>query len=293
MNVLEYRHVDVFSAIPLSGNGLTVFWNGEHLPSKTMQKIADEMKQFESIFLFPASDTHCLKARIFTVEEELDFAGHPILGAACAAHEKISKNAKMAEWIFELPQKIVSVKTIKKEKSYFAAMEQGSPHFEEPLAHSLHEIFLSTFHLTKEDLHPSLPLQVVSTGLPYLIIPLQKGLDNARITTDRLEEMLSKIGAKFCYLVDVPNLEGRNWDNLGRVEDVATGSAAGPVGAYLVRHGFIEPNKEFILHQGRFTGRPSQIFVTIKGTKEKIDAITVGGDVCMVARGIFDDLSFP
>lgn len=82
--------------------------------------------------------------------------------------------------------------------------------------------------------------------------------------------------------------EGRTWDNDGRVEDIATGSAAGPVGAYLVRHGLEAPSTEIALHQGRFLGRPSQMRVWVDAANGDIAAVRVTGDVRMVACGIFD-----
>lgn len=289
MNPLVYRHVDVFSKTPLSGNGLTVFLNCESLSAAVMQKIAQEMRQFESIFLFPTSDAHHFSARIFTMEEELDFAGHPILGAACVLHEKIGEAPQEMEWVFELPHKIVPVKTIRRKDSFLAIMEQGQPQFDKPLSQSQHSKLLNAFNLSEQEIDQSLPLQVVSTGLPYLIIPLRKGLDRARITSPELEHMLASIGAKFCYLLDIPNCEGRTWDNAGKVEDIATGSAAGPVGAYLVQHGIVQPNTEIVLHQGRFAGRPSQIFIEVAGTREEIHSVKVSGEVCMVATGTFDN----
>lgn len=287
MTHLTYRHVDVFSHMPLSGNGLTVFSNCEGLDTQTMQKITQEMKQFESIFLFPTENAHCFSARIFTVEEELAFAGHPILGAAAVLHER-SLESSDQEWHFQLAHKTVKTQTSKKGHNYFATMEQEKPLIEKPVKDELVLDFLKIFNLSEKMLHQHLPLQVVSTGLPYLIIPVKEGLDQARITSTDLESKLSSIGAKFCYLLDVSRLEGRTWDNLGLVEDVATGSAAGPVGAYLVYHGLIEPHSEIVLHQGRYAGRPSQIFIHIKGTRQSIESIQVSGEVCMIASGAFD-----
>lgn len=121
---LNYRHVDVFSKTPLTGNGLAVFTNCEGISIEAMQKITQEMKQFESIFLFPIKESNRFNARIFTVDEELDFAGHPILGAACVLHEQKKNGNLKEEWIFELPAKTVLTTTVKKEKSYLVAMEQ-------------------------------------------------------------------------------------------------------------------------------------------------------------------------
>ena len=287
---LSYRLVDVFSKKPLSGNGLAVFANCHELSSEIMQKISQEMRQYESIFLFPTEETHRFKARIFTMEEELDFAGHPILGAACVLHELI-KGSKQP-WTFELREKNVSVTTLKKEKSYFAAMEQGEPSFG-PLL-ELHEAshLLKAFNLSEKDLHETLPLQVVSTGLAYLIVPVRCGLEKVKIVTSELGRMLADIGAKFAYILQVPQLEGRTWDNEGRVEDIATGSAAGPVGAYLVRHGLKQPDQEIILHQGRFVSRPSEIFIKVAAESGRIHSVEVSGEVCMVARGIFDHFEY-
>ena len=122
---------------------------------------------------------------------------------------------------------------------------------------------LRAFNLSEKDMHETLPLQVVSTRLPYLIIPVQCSLEDVKVVTRELGQMLAEIGAKFAYILQVSQLEGRTWDNDGRVEDIATGSAAGPVGAYLIRHGIKQPNMEIIVQQGRFVGRPSQIFVKL------------------------------
>jgi trans-2,3-dihydro-3-hydroxyanthranilate isomerase len=80
-------------------------------------------------------------------------------------------------------------------------------------------------------------MQVVSTGLPYLIMPVQSGLDSARISRPGFEGLLDASGAKFVYVLDPDRPEGCTWDNAGRVEDVATGSAAGPAAGYLLHHG--------------------------------------------------------
>lgn len=283
---LSYWHVDVFTPQPLSGNGLCVFFNCDSLSKKTMQTLTQEMRQYESLFLFPTEKSNIFGARIFTVEEELDFAGHPLLGAACALHEKDGQE-KEEEWTFQLREKTVAITTTRKEHFYFATMEQGIPQVNPPLDSSHTETFLKAFNLSKEDLHPNLPLQVVSTGLPYLIIPVKCLLDKVSITTKDLADQLQMVGAKFAYILHVSEKEGRNWDNEGKCEDIATGSAAGPVGAYLTLHKIIPPNEEFVLHQGRFLGRPSQLYVKVEVKKDAITSVKVSGYVSMVAKGTF------
>lgn len=287
MTQITYRHVDVFSHKPLSGNGLTVFLNSA-LNYDTMKKITQEMRQYESIFLEATSQPHRFKARIFTMEEELDFAGHPILGAACVVHEGSKNASQKMEWIFELAQKSVAVTTVKKTSSYFATMEQGSPLFLPPVDAAFLPDLAAALNLSSADLDQSLPLQVVSTGLPYLIIPVRCSLAKVKIIVPHFAELLAQIEAKFAYIIHVSDYEGRTWDNEGKSEDVATGSAAGPVGAYFVKHGIKRPNEEIIIHQGRFLNRPSQIAVHVAGTPEQISSVKVSGEVCMVATGLFD-----
>ena len=131
--------------------------------------------------------------------------------------------------------------------------------------------------------HPALPMQVVSTGLPYLIVPVQAGLERARISHPGFEGLLSASGAKFVYVLDPDRPEGRTWDNAGRVEDVATGSAAGPAAGYLLHHGVRPAGEPILVHQGRFTGRPS----TIEVRPGPDGRLWVGGPVAPVAAGRF------
>ena len=146
------------------------------------------------------------------------------------------------------------------ERYYEAEMNQGSPILCSPLANRDAVRFADALGLGGADLH-SLPMQVVSTGLPYLIVPVSRGLERARIMVDDFEERLASVGAKFVYVFDPDEREGRTWDNAGAVEDVATGSAAGPVAAYLAAHGLAAEDESIVINQGRFLGRPSRIAV--------------------------------
>lgn len=291
---LEYRHVDVFTREALTGNGLIVFPEAAGLAPEMMQRITREMRQFESIFLTPTTEIHRVQARVFTMEEELPFAGHPVLGAACVLHERlyyVGDAGERAEWTLELPVGPVQVNTIRHEGWYEATMDQGRPRFGATLDAEMTSRVLAALNLAESDLYPGLPLEVISTGLPYLLAPLADGLERAAITQPGFEALLASVGAKFVYVLQVSTREGRTWDNDGRVEDVATGSAAGPVGAYLVRHGLASPGEEIIVRQGRFLGRPSQMRVRVEGAEGvngEIAAVYVTGDVRMVARGVFE-----
>jgi len=98
-------------------------------------------------------------------------------------------------------------------------------------------------------------------------------------------DLLAAMNAKFCYPFDVNRFEGRSFDNHGAIEDVATGSAAGPVGAYLVEHERAEPDTPIVINQSRFLGRPSQMTVRVTGTSGAITAVSVAGEIAFVATG--------
>ncbi len=286
---LPYYHVDVFSLRPFTGNSLTVFPASDGLSTEQMQHITQEMRHFESIFLSPTEHSHRVTARVFALNEELDFAGHPILGAAAVLHT-LQRSSSIEIWTFELKSRAVQVTTQEQAGNYRALLNQGKPEFLGLVDQTRVQEVASALNLTLDDLHPSLPLEVVSTGLRYLIVPIQQGLERAHIVHPSFETLLEQFDAQFAYVLDVNAVEGRHWNNDGLLEDVATGSAAGTVGAYLIKHAHIQPDQEFILKQGRFTGRPSQIHVQVQGQAHEIEAVLVGGDVSMVGHGTLDVL---
>lgn len=281
---LTYYHVDVFSAYPFTGNSLTVFPASNGLSGEQMLRITQEMRHFESIFLFDAPSASIVKAHVFDLQEELDFAGHPLLGAASVLHA-LNGTAETHTWNFVLRQKTVQVTTRQNGKHYHALLNQGRPAFFGDVEPGLTSELLAALNLTSGDLAADLPLEVISTGLRYLIVPIKQGLAQAHIVHSAFERLLAQVGAQFAYVLDVPSLEGRHWNNDGLLEDVATGSAAGTVGAYLVKHGLVQPDRDFLLHQGRFTGRPSQMLIRVEGQPDAIQSILVGGDVSLVAQG--------
>lgn len=281
---LPYWHVDVFSAQPFTGNSLIVFPDSTGLLSEQMLHIAQEMRHFESIFLFPTGEGNVIGARVFDLHEELAFAGHPLLGAASVLHA-LHGTSGVHSWSFILKQKMVQVTTERAGEHYQALLDQGRPEFLAEAGKEYSGELLAALNLTPDKLYADLPLQVVSTGLRYLIVPIKQGLAQAQIIHSAFERLLAKVGAQFAYVLDVPTLEGRHWNNDGLLEDVATGSAAGTVGAYLVKHGFVQAGRDFLLHQGRFTGRPSQMLIHVEGQPDAIQSVLVGGDVSLVAQG--------
>lgn len=272
---MHYWLVDVFAAEPLSGNGLTVFPDAIGLNSSAMQELTRELRQFETIFLSATDDPLAFSARIFTLEEELGFAGHPVLGAAALLHH-LHAEADQLQWSIEVPAKLLRVSTRRQGSGFYAQMDQGEPEYGKVLSSTEALWFAEAFSTNLDHRYPA---QVISTGLPYLILPVtSKGLTQAKQHRE-VGSRLAGLAASFVYLLDVDAQEGRTWDPLGVVEDIATGSAAGPVAGFLLSHGLVRIGQEITLHQGRFLGRPSQMSVHLNATGR----IEVGGEVQLVS----------
>jgi trans-2,3-dihydro-3-hydroxyanthranilate isomerase len=284
MAIPSVFHVDVFATDPLTGNGLTVFLGADQWPAPIMQRLTQEMKQFESIFLSAVTPTGA-RARVFTVEEELPFAGHPVLGAAAVLHRTQTPDASASAWTLALPFGDIAVSTKKAGKGYRAEMDQGAALSGDAIPSPALLPILQRLGLQANDVVAGLAAQVMSTGLPYLIIPVRaEALARAAIRGADLEVLLAAVGAKFVLLLDVAAREIRTWDNLGKVEDVATGSAAGPSAAYLFNRGLADAALPIELAQGRFAGRPSKI--TIR--RDTHSHLLVSGEVWPVTHGFLD-----
>src|SRR5207245_953306 len=107
------------------------------------------------------------------------------------------------------------------------------------------------------------------------------GLARARIIDPGFESLLRAAGAQYVYVVDVNTLEGRHWENDGSIEDVATGSAAGPVASLLVRNGLASAADTIVIHQGSSLGRPSALYVRVHGGAESNEKVEVAGPVSL------------
>ncbi|WP_028629675.1 PhzF family phenazine biosynthesis protein [Metapseudomonas resinovorans] len=273
---MEYWQVDVFAERVLAGNGLAVFPDCSGLSPTAMQELTRELRQFESIFLAPLEAPNAFSARVFTVEEELPFAGHPILGAAALLHH-LHGGKSDANWLLQLPEKQVRIATRRQGKGFYAEMDQGAAAFGQVLDDSAADAFAAAFGSERDGRYPA---QVVSTGLPYLLLPVTAaGLEAAK-QRELLDDALAGIGAAFVFLMNVDAREGRTWDPLGVVEDIATGSAAGPVAAWRVAQGLERADQPFALAQGRFLGRPSRLDVCVTTAGN----VLVGGEVQLLAH---------
>jgi len=255
----------VFSSKPLEGNSLAVFFDGNGLSDSDMQAIAKEMNLSETTFILPrdaeTERERGVRVRIFTVQEELPFAGHPTLGTAFA----LRGDSGATEITLELNIGRVPVRFEETTgRPAFGEMTQIDPVF--GLQHDRDTVARAT-GLKLDDFDASLPIETVSTGLPYVVTPLKSlaVIQKLRIDLNHAGEYLEKTGGKFLYFVTretvdpAARLHSRMLFYNG--EDPATGSAAGCTAAWMVAHGVAEPDERVLIEQGIEMQRPSRIFV--------------------------------
>lgn len=281
---MKYYHVNVFSSRPMSGNGLTIVFPERQISDYTLLEITREFKQFETIFIFRENEMGAFPVRIFTLGEELTFAGHPIIGAGAIIHHLKFSQHNTSQIKFDLSGRILNVESIYSQGLFNVTMNQGAPQFIKKVEKSYYCEIAKALGIRKSDIDAEFPIEVVSTGLPYLLVPVQDNLEKTSIRLEDFEGFLSRFGAKFVYVFDPKTLECRTWDNFGSVEDVATGSAAGPLCAYLVNNGFRKINEIIQIHQGKFVERPSiiQAWVTQVSTSQEV---FIRGNVAFFASG--------
>lgn len=279
---MNYFHVDVFTEQAMNGNGLTIVFPEPELKSQTLLKITQEFKQFETIFIYPPNGDGSFPVRIFTIEEELAFAGHPILGAGAVLHSLIAKTLPTIDIHLCLPDKTVTVHSKTAASHFIVTMDQGIPQFIQKVPMKYYGEISGSLNINPALLDERFPIEVVSTGLPYLLVPIRYGIGEVKITLEKFGQFLETFGAKFVYVFEPDTLECRTWDNSGLNEDIATGSAAGPLCAYLVRNGFAKSDQVISISQGFFLNRPT----IIKGWVDKETGhVLIQGSVALFGKG--------
>ncbi|HEV2217596.1 MAG TPA: PhzF family phenazine biosynthesis protein [Candidatus Dormibacteraeota bacterium] len=301
MSSRRYLHLDVFTEHPLEGNPLAVFTDGAGLDAGVMQRIAREMAFPESTFLLPRHDPSTdVRMRIFTPARELPMAGHPTVGSTFAlAHLGVIKPGR-DRFVFGLgvgPTRVDLAWT--GDRLALATMYQQRPTFGDPIGKV--DGLAAALGLDAGSLLPGLPVQVVSCGLPFLMVPINTAtaVDSAEIDAAKLEAVGHELGLEGVgFFVFSPSVaDGRATAHsrmfapeFGVVEDAATGAASGPLGCYLVHHGVVPAALagKIVSNQGVRMGRPSQIHIAIGLEGEDIVEVKVGGTAVVVGEGTLD-----
>jgi trans-2,3-dihydro-3-hydroxyanthranilate isomerase len=280
--------VDVFTDRALTGNSLAVFLDGSGLRTEQMQALAREMNLSETTFILPADaggqKDRGVPVRIFTVQEELPFAGHPTLGTAFVLRGQSASEVRLALKVGTVPVGF----TEEAGQPVFGEMTQRNPEF--GAIHDVEAIARLT-GLSAADFDDCAPIQTVSTGIPFTIAALRslKTLQNLRLDLSRSGEYLAPSGGKFFYFVCRETVDPKARLHARMIfyggDDPATGSAAGCCSAWMVAHGVAASDEKILIEQGLEVHRPSRIFVRASKQDNHVVNVRVGGNCVEVLRG--------
>src|SRR5271156_5438143 len=264
--------LDVFTSKPFAGNPLAVVTDGDGIPAAKMQAIAREMNLSETVFIQrPTNNRALARLRIFTTTQELPLAGHPVIGTWFLLAELgvVPASEGSVHILQQTGAGILPVEfTFHNGRPVRVTMTQKPARFSRaPFSRAA---LAATLGLKPSDLVPSLPIEFVSTGIPNLMVPVTR------------RAVLAKIQMNMRALV-----RSRGMLPWGVMEDPATGSAAGSLGAYLVHHHQLKPGEHLLVNQGVEMGRPSEIHVEVAVDKDKLTP-KVSGSAVRIFEGEID-----
>jgi trans-2,3-dihydro-3-hydroxyanthranilate isomerase len=304
-----YLHYDVFTSEPFTGNQLAVFLDGRGVETARMQAIAREMAFSETTFILPAETPGTdVRMRIFTPGVELPMAGHPTVGSTFALAEAGMIKAGTEQFVFGLgvgPTPValewhaeVEPGQAASRRLRFAWMTQLNPEFG-PIVSDIQPV-AAALGVRRDDLAGDLPVQQVSCGVPFLLVPMatRAAVDRAVSEAAPLRRLGDATGlnlAVFLFTLEPGEPEATVYSRMfspqfGIAEDPATGSASGPLGCYLVRYGLASGDaaQRILSVQGQAMGRPSRIHIRIDGTRGQISKVQIGGEAVLIARGVME-----
>jgi trans-2,3-dihydro-3-hydroxyanthranilate isomerase len=301
MRRFPYVLLDVFTHNALEGNQLAVISDARGLSGAEMQALAKETNLSETTFILPRDAAveaeRGVRVRIFTVQEELEFAGHPTLGTAWHIYQQAMNQQptqlRRAEATVSLDLNVGKIPvtfTTGADGKLTGEMRQRDPEFGEVF--SPEEIARAT-GVPPGHIDRSLPIQTVSTGMPFTIVPLQSlaAMHSLHVDQQAATAFASERGGKFFYFVSRQTeaagatLHARMQFYNG--EDPATGSAAGCCTAWAVQHGVLASEEHGLIEQGLEISRPSFLQIRGRKTAKGVTDIRVGGGVVEIARGEF------
>src|SRR6184192_431827 len=297
----EFVQLDVFTQTPLSGNPLAIFPDARRLSDAEMQALAREMNLSETTFILPRDGAtearEGKKVRIFTVEAELPFAGHPTLGTALYLYASKSNQKKPTEITLDLKAGKIPVRfTANSENAganrvdgqVFGEMRQRDPEFGTPLSR---DDVARIIGIAVDEIPSEWPIQPVSTGLTFTIVPFRnrQTLSDLKFSYIQAAEFLRNTGANFFYFLCPERREGQlkaraRMFFYGR-EDPATGSAAGCAASWMVQHGVANSDEQVLIRQGIECRRPSEMHVRATREGQRVTNVRVGGYAVEVLRG--------
>jgi trans-2,3-dihydro-3-hydroxyanthranilate isomerase len=299
---LKFYQADVFTSQPFGGNPVAVFPDAKGLTDDQLQQIAREMNLSETVFVFPPTDPAAVvRLRIFTPTQEIPFAGHPVLGAfyilaqlglitAKETVTRVMQECNIGLFPVELHAEDGHVVRV--------VMSQPKPEFLGPVdeVEDIYKVAIALGLAKHVIADTKWPLEVVSTGLPVLIVPVRTltAVRSIRPDASAITDVCRRFGANGILVFTTVTVESFASVHtrmfapaIGILEDPATGSASGALGAYLVQNGVVDvgPTTEIIVEQGYEIDRPSRILVQVESDDDVIQEVKVGGHCVMVLEG--------
>ena len=298
---MRYLHLDVFTDRPFEGNQLAVFPEPRGLTTDMMQTLTREMNFSECTFIFPPERDGDVRMRIFTPGEELPIAGHPTIGSTFALAAEGVIAAGRTDFVYELG---IGPTPVTLEWSGgaldFVWMTQPLPTFGATV--DARASLATAVGIEERDL-ANYPIQVVSCGVPFLFVAIasRPAVDRVSVERHAFTRVLREAGLNelpvFVFTADRMGASGDETiysrmiaPGLGVAEDPATGSASGPLGCYMLRHGLVGPDmaRSILSLQGVAMRRPSRVYISIESARGEPIAVRVGGRAVMVGRGEID-----
>jgi len=288
-----YVQMDVFTSQRLEGNQLVVFTDARGLTDAEMLALARETNLQETTFVFPrdaaTEGREGARVSIFNPGDEMPFAGHPTLGTSNVL--RMQDPSHPSTVLLDLKAGKIPVVFRDDARGAFGEMTQLDPVFGK--VHDRNKV-AQVIGLRPEDLDSDLPIQTVSTGLAFVVVPIRtlKALQSLHLDFDRNDTYLQAAGENaldFHYVTrdtGVPQvrLRARNIDRFG--EDPATGSASGCTAAWMVKYGVTKSDELVLIRQGIEANRPSEIFVRSSKDGDRVHNVRVGGYSVKVLEGV-------
>ncbi len=289
--------VDVFTSRPFGGNQLAVFTDAAALSTSEMQELAHEMNFSESTFVMPPDSSGARRVRIFTPKVEMPMAGHPTVGTTwvLATRGEIALNSASVDATLQLGIGPVTV-TVESSggKPDFVWMAHREPEF--GARRDDRERIAMALGINSADIRDDLPIQTVSTGVPFIFVPIRTlaALAKCAVNATLLAALFNPGEPVLPIYMFVANEPGEFAARSrmfaphdGVPEDPATGGASAPFGAYAAAHGLIKPapRTSFLIQQGVEMGRPSEIRVEVARQDSGALAIRIGGRCAIVGEG--------
>lgn len=301
MPSIAYHRLNVFASSPFGGNPLIVFPAADNISGEVMQTLAREMSVSETTFVQKATAIGAnVKVRIFTSTEEMPMAGHPTLGThfLLARLGRYELTEPVTRVFQEIGAGILPVDLmVRKGQVHKVVMTQSLPVFYKPFLEV--GLLADALGIPESDFAvPDLPIQMVSTGLKQVMVPLRslKALRRVSPRMKLVREAGEVFGSSMFYLFTRETLDPMSTTHSRllmpdlAMEDPASGSASGCLGAYLVQHKQVplKPTVRIINEQGYSMGRPSHIEVDVDTDYAGITAVKIGGPVVWLGQGTID-----